>query len=115
MMMAPVQPNITATSITHLGDTDLIHYVSKFIVYMNSVGVTDVTQCRVFPLTLGDEAYRWYNTLPPSSVDSFHQMVQLFFDHFTTITPKLGTKQRLTNIWQFKDENTVPTLKELIS
>lgn len=59
---------------------------------MISIGAIDAMQYWLFPLTLGDQAYRWFNSLALTSVESFHQMAQLFLNHFTTMTLGLATK-----------------------
>lgn len=67
---------------------------------MTSMGATDATQCRPFPLTLSNQAYRWFKSWAPNSIDSFHQLVSLFLNHFVNMVPRPASKQIFANIRQ---------------
>lgn len=69
-----------------------------------SLGATDTTMCRLFPLTLSDQAHRWFTSLTPNSIKSFEQLVRLFLSHFATMAPRLATEQHLSNVWKANDE-----------
>ena len=42
--------------------------------------------CKVFPSSLGPLAMRWFDALPPNSIDSFKQLTQAFGSRFITST-----------------------------
>lgn len=86
VMQAQVQPEVTANLIAqYSSEIDSLTHDSKYSSYMISLGPTDATQCHLFPITLGDQAYKWFKSLVPISLESFHQLGQLFLSYFVTL------------------------------
>lgn len=93
VILTLTQVKITTSTIAQYNaDSDPTHHVSKFTSYINSMGATDATQCHLFPLIRGDQAYRWFGSLPLTLVDSFHKLAQSFLTHFATLALYKGTK-----------------------
>jgi hypothetical protein len=46
------------------------------------VGITDVHNNRMFPLSLTRIAFNWFTSLPPNSIDSWVSLEQKFHDYF---------------------------------
>lgn len=67
---------------------------------MTSMDAIDMTYCRFFLLTLGDQAYMWFKSLAPNSIEFFHQLASLFLNHFSTMVPRPAAKQIFMNIEQ---------------
>jgi hypothetical protein len=46
------------------------------------VGITDVHKIRMFLLSLIGEAFNWFTSLPPNSIDSWVSFEKKFHDYF---------------------------------
>ncbi|CAA0825677.1 Unknown protein, partial [Striga hermonthica] len=83
-------------------DAHLGHYTS----WMDLHGASDALRCRMFSLTLGPRAQKWYYTLPPHSIWKWQQLHATFRSHFIGAQVCLIPKESITNIVQ-KDTETV--------
>ncbi|CAA0822231.1 Unknown protein, partial [Striga hermonthica] len=83
-------------------DAHLGHYTS----WMDLHGASDALRCRMFSLTLGPRAQKWYYTLPPHSIWKWQQLRAAFRSHFIGAQTCLIPKESITNIVQ-KDDETV--------
>ncbi|CAA0814759.1 Unknown protein, partial [Striga hermonthica] len=83
-------------------DAHLGHYTS----WMDLDGASDALRCRMFSLTLGPRAQKWYYTLPPHSIWKWQQLRAAFRSHFIGAQICLIPKESITNIVQ-KDDETV--------
>ncbi|GER28787.1 gag-pol polyprotein [Striga asiatica] len=63
----------TADPDAHFG-----HYTS----WMDLHGADDALRCRMFSLTLGPKAQKWYYSLPAESIQYWHQLRSAFKSHF---------------------------------
>ena len=68
------------------GRTDPVEHVSQFNQRMAVQSRDEALMCKVFPSSLGPLAMRWFDALPPNSVDSFKQLTQAFGSRFITST-----------------------------
>jgi hypothetical protein len=57
-------------------------HVGQFLAQVNDVGITDVHNIRMFPLSLTGAAFNWFTSLPPSSIDPWASLEQKFHDYF---------------------------------
>ncbi|CAA0806638.1 Unknown protein, partial [Striga hermonthica] len=82
-------------------DSHLGHYTS----WMDLHGASDALRCRMFPLTLGPRAQKWYHSLPPHSIWKWQQLRSTFRSHFIGAQVCLIPKESLTNVTQKDDES----------
>lgn len=76
------------------GSSDPQVHIINYNSYMGSIRATNATKCRLFPLTLNDQAHMLFTSLTPYSMDTFQQLARLFVSHFSTMAPRPSTKQR---------------------
>ena len=57
------------------GKTDLVEHVSHYIHMMSLHTHNDSLMCKVFPLSLGPTALRWFNGLRKGSIHSFAELI----------------------------------------
>ena len=53
------------------GETDPVEHVSHYIQMMSLYSHNDALMCKVFPLSLGPTALRWFNKLRKCLIHSF--------------------------------------------
>ncbi|CAA0819813.1 Unknown protein, partial [Striga hermonthica] len=82
-------------------DSHLGHYTS----WMDLHGASDALRCRMFSLTLGPRAQKWYHSLPPHSIWKWQQLRSAFRSHFIGAQVCLIPKESLANITQKDDES----------
>ncbi|XP_075665862.1 uncharacterized protein LOC142635610 [Castanea sativa] len=58
--------------------TDSVEHVSHYIQMMSLHSHNDALMCKVFPLSLGPIALRWFNGLKKGSIYSFSELIQEF-------------------------------------
>ena len=63
---------------------DLVEYVSHYIQMMSLHTHNDALICKVFPLSLGPTALRWFNGLQKGSIHNFAELIQEFGVRFVT-------------------------------
>ncbi|XP_050281720.1 uncharacterized protein LOC126722620 [Quercus robur] len=66
------------------GKTDPVEHVSHYIQMMSLHTHNDALMCKVFPLSLGPIALRWFSGLRKGSIRSFSELVQEFGVWFVT-------------------------------
>ncbi|CAA0839572.1 Unknown protein, partial [Striga hermonthica] len=88
-------------------DAHLGHYTS----WMDLHGATDALRCRMFSLTLGPRAQKWYYSLPAQFIRRWVQLRSVFRSHFIGAQVCLIPKESITNIVQKDDES----LKEYVA
>ncbi|XP_050281723.1 uncharacterized protein LOC126722624 [Quercus robur] len=66
------------------GKTDPVEHVSHYIQMMSLHTHNDALMCKVFPLSLGPIALRWFSGLLKGSIRSFSELVQEFGVWFVT-------------------------------
>ena len=60
------------------GKMDLVEHVRHYIQMMSLHTHNDVLMCKVFPLSLGPIALRWFNGLKKCLIHSFSKLIQEF-------------------------------------
>ncbi|XP_048502817.1 uncharacterized protein LOC125498620 [Beta vulgaris subsp. vulgaris] len=83
-MEAPPFPKVKLPTIIEPfdGTTDPDDHLSAYKHQMYVQGVDDATWCKNFPATLKGVAQKWFNNLPPNSVNNFTELSILFTSHF---------------------------------
>ena len=66
------------------GKVDPIEHVSYYIHMMSLHTHNDALMCKVFPLSLGLTALRWFNGLRKGSIHNFAELIQEFGARFIT-------------------------------
>ena len=66
------------------GKADLVEHVSHYIHMMSLHTHNDALMCKVFPLSLGSTALRWFNGLQKGSICNFAELIQEFGARFVT-------------------------------
>ena len=61
-----------------------MEHVSHFNQRMAVHSKNEALMCKVFPLSLGPMAMRWFDGLGSSSIDSFKELTQAFESQFIT-------------------------------
>jgi hypothetical protein len=57
-------------------------HIGQFLAQVNNVGMTDIHNIRMFPLSLTGTTFNWFTSLPPNSIDSWVSLEQKFYDYF---------------------------------
>lgn len=71
--LAPTQIKVNMTLLERYnGDTDPQTYLAKY----NSmfIGANNATMCHLFPLTLSEQAHKWFTSLLSHSINYFEQL-----------------------------------------
>ena len=64
--------------------SDPQEHMDAFKSRMALAGVSNPSKCRAFPITLKKAALKWFNSLPPRSINRLSDLSSLFLAHFTT-------------------------------
>ena len=64
------------------GKTDPVEYISHYIHMISLYTRNDMLMCKIFPLSLGPMALRWFNRLRKGSIHSFAELIQEFGARF---------------------------------
>ncbi|CAA0811855.1 Unknown protein, partial [Striga hermonthica] len=94
-------PQIRFYDGTYDPDTHLGLYTS----WMDLHGAQDALRCRMFSLTLGEKAQRWYHSLAPHSVARWSQLKSMFRAHFIRSQACRIPKESITHIIQGVDKS----------
>ncbi|XP_075655044.1 uncharacterized protein LOC142625239 [Castanea sativa] len=104
---------------SYTGKTDSVEHVSRYIQMMSLHSHNDALMCKVFPLSLGPTALRWFNGLKKGSIHSFSKLIQEFGLRFMTcsqvpqpvdvlLSMKMGAGETLRNYasryWELYNE-----------
>ncbi|XP_073116201.1 uncharacterized protein [Elaeis guineensis] len=84
--------------------TDPIDHLKNFRSLMLLQGANDAILYRAFSLTLRKEACHWYSNMQPNSMDSFHQLSQIFVAHFVSSHRQCHNSDFLVSIKQKDNE-----------
>jgi hypothetical protein len=57
-------------------------HTGQFLALVNDMGITDVHEIRMFPLSLTGAAFNWFTSLPANSIDSWVSLERKFHDYF---------------------------------
>nr|XP_023895030.1 uncharacterized protein LOC112006939 [Quercus suber] len=82
---APMPSRFTRPSFNIYDEkTELVKHASHYIRMMSLHSHNDALMCKVFPLSLGPTALRWFNGLRKSSIHIFAKLIQEFGIRFVT-------------------------------
>ena len=77
--MAPMPSRFTQLPFnSYDGKIDPVEHVRHYIQMMSLHTHNDVLMCKVFPLSLGPTALKWFNRLRKGSFHSFFELIQKF-------------------------------------
>ena len=63
---------------------DSVEHISHYIQMISLHAHNDVLVCKVFPLSLGPTALRWFNGLRKGSIHNFAELIHEFDVRFVT-------------------------------
>ena len=101
------------------GKTDPVELISHYIQMMSLHTHNNALMCKVFPLSLGPTALRWFNGLKKDSIHNFFELIQEFGVQFMTcsrvslpmdalLSMKMGAGETLRNYanryWELYNE-----------
>ena len=73
---APMPSRFTRSPFnSYNGKTDSVEHVSHYIQMMSLHTHNDALMCKVFPLSFGPTALRWFNGLRKGSIHSFFELI----------------------------------------
>ncbi|CAA0833865.1 Unknown protein, partial [Striga hermonthica] len=87
------------------GSSDPDSHIGLYTSWMDLHGATNALRCRMFSLTLGPKAQRWYHSLYPHSISTWGQLRAAFRSHFIGSQINLAPKESIANIVQGEDES----------
>ncbi|CAA0842918.1 Unknown protein, partial [Striga hermonthica] len=87
------------------GSSDPDSHIGLYTSWMVLHGATDALRCRMFSLTLGPKAQRWYHSLYPHSISTWGELRAAFRSHFIGSQINLAPKESIANIVQGEDES----------
>ena len=90
---------------TYDGSTDPQEHMDAFKSRMALARVSDLVRCRAFPITLKKATLKWFNSLPPRSMNQFSDLASIFLAHFTTKRFKLKPVYSLLGLHQRQNES----------
>ncbi|XP_027122268.1 uncharacterized protein [Coffea arabica] len=64
--------------------TDLEDQLFAFLTYMRLQTAANAVRCKIFPMFLEGKAHKWFQGLPPRSIQSFTQLARLFSAQFVS-------------------------------
>ncbi|XP_010667556.2 uncharacterized protein LOC104884577 [Beta vulgaris subsp. vulgaris] len=100
-MESPPFPKVKLPTIERFDETtDPDDHLSAYKHKMYVQAVDDATRCKNFPATLKGVAQKWFNNLPPDSVNNFTELSILFTSHFVANRQKQKTIMHLDKIIQ---------------
>ena len=82
VMAVTLPPKYVVPALVYEGKTNPNHHVVKFSEMTEIQGLNDFQKCRVFPLTLEEQAREWYWRLKKGSIGNFKELCELFVVHF---------------------------------
>lgn len=66
------------------GSTDPIKHLRSFVDVMAMYSSDELVWCRVFSLSLKEEALDWFHSLQPRTINNFAMLRQLFSQQYTS-------------------------------
>ena len=106
MSSSPRVSNLQSTE-PYDGITNPQEHMDAFKSKMTPVGASNPVKCRFFPITLKKATLKWFNSLPPMSINKFSDLASQFGSlHYLQIQAKatslLGLSQRQgKSLWYF--------------
>ena len=82
------------------GTIDPDDHMSAYKCQMSIQTVDDATWCKNFPATLMGGSQKWFQNLPPNSVNNFTELSYLFTGHFVAYRQEQKTSMHLFKIIQ---------------
>ncbi|XP_010670072.3 uncharacterized protein LOC104887173 [Beta vulgaris subsp. vulgaris] len=112
IMESPPFPKVKLPTIEPFdGTTDPDDHLSAYKHQMYVQGVDDATWCKNFPATLKGVAQKWFNNLPPNSVNNFTELSILFTSHFVVNRKEQKTNMHLGKVVQGPKEALISYVK----
>ncbi|KAL6562434.1 Nucleic acid dioxygenase ALKBH1 [Orobanche gracilis] len=93
------------------GETDPNAHLGHYNSWMDLHGSHDAIRCRMFSLTLGERAQRWYRSLPHHSIQSWAQLTATFRSYFMGSLVRIAPRSSIASIVQGPSES----LKDYVS
>ncbi|XP_014511715.1 uncharacterized protein LOC106770417 [Vigna radiata var. radiata] len=87
------------------GATDPVKHLRSFVDAMAVYSSDELVWCRVFSLSLKDEALDWFHSLPPRSIDGFITLRQLFSQQYASNRSQGLTYTALVRMKQGREES----------
>ncbi|GFY90652.1 MBOAT (membrane bound O-acyl transferase) family protein [Actinidia rufa] len=94
------------------GKSDPRSHVSHVRQMMALWNHMDALMCRVFPSNLGDLGLKWFDRLPPGSIENFYQLIESFVAQF--VRKYQGTEGR-DRLWENLTLDPPTDLRDLMS
>ncbi|KAL2505945.1 Uncharacterized protein Adt_21566 [Abeliophyllum distichum] len=85
-------------------DNDPVGHLDRYTSWIELQGASDAIMCRVFPLTFGNRAMRWFKKLPQRSIRSWNDLSGQFVSTFMRARTRSTPKERLVSIKQGRTE-----------
>ncbi|GFZ00158.1 hypothetical protein Acr_13g0015570 [Actinidia rufa] len=82
------------------GKSDPRSHVSHVRQMMALWNHMDALMCRVFPSSLGDLGLKWFDRLPPGSIENFYQLTESFVARFV-MDPPTGLRDLMSRVEMF--------------
>jgi hypothetical protein len=76
--------------------------IDQFLAQVNDVGITDIHNIRMFPLSSTETTFNWFTSLPSNSIDSWVSLEQKFHDYFYNGE----VEHRLSNLTSLRQKYT---------
>jgi len=112
IMSEPIPQNFVIPKITPFtGNSDPELHLKAFQARMMISGGNDAVRCKMFVGTLTEIALKWFNTIPNSSISSFHDFKRLFLERFSANRAKPVEMADMFDIRQTAEE----TLKQFLN
>lgn len=92
---------------TYDGTSDPTDHLFQFQTAMSLKNILDPLRCKTFPMYLRGKARRWFQELPPQSVDSFRQLAQKFKSQFVSSAPFIKNSSHLMTLKQGPEESVL--------
>ncbi|XP_010677944.1 uncharacterized protein LOC104893526 [Beta vulgaris subsp. vulgaris] len=86
------------------GTTNPDDHLSTYKHQMYVKAVDNATWCKYFPTTLKGVAQKWFNNLPPNSVNNFTELSIMFTSHFVANRQEQKTSMHLGKVIQGPNE-----------
>ncbi|XP_014511507.1 uncharacterized protein LOC106770197 [Vigna radiata var. radiata] len=87
------------------GLSDPIKHLRPFVDSMVVYSTDELVWCRVFSLSLKEEALDWFHSLPPATIDSFTTLRQMFSQQYASSKTPGITYTALVRMRQGRDES----------
>jgi hypothetical protein len=86
------------------GNRTMWEHISQYLAQLGEVSSIDALKVRLFSLSLTGNAFSWFSSLSPNSIDSWEKLERKFHDHFYSPENELKLSN-LTSVRQSRDES----------